>query len=83
MTAPDPLTPSQANHALDRLERRAKAARQAQEKADKALADRDDLAAKLADQGVKYADLAKAMDITVDGVTYVLRKVRLRRSQQS
>lgn len=73
------LTPSQTNAALAKLERKAAKARADQAKADASLAERDDYSATLADQGVKYADLAAAMGITVDGVTYVLRKVRQRR----
>lgn len=53
----------------------------AQAVADEKLNRRDDIAADLADRGVKYADLAEAMGITVDGVTYVLRKVRARRAK--
>lgn len=75
------LTPSQTNAALAKLERKAAKARADQAKADASLAERDDYSATLADKGVKYADLATAMGITVDGVTYVLRKVRQRRAQ--
>lgn len=76
------LTTSQTNAELARLERKTQAARTAQEKADAKLQERDLKAADLADKGVRYQDLAKAMGITVDGVTYVLRKVRARRSTQ-
>lgn len=74
------LTPSQINAGLARLERKTTAARDAQTRADAKLTERDDLAADLAEKGIRYVDLASAMDITVDGVTYVLRKVRLRRA---
>lgn len=67
---------------LKRLQEESAMARQVQAEADSRLAKRDETAADLADQGVKYADLAKAMGITPDGVTYVLRKVRKRRAQQ-
>jgi hypothetical protein len=63
-----------------RLEKATAAARTAQEKADQALAKRDDLATDLADKGATYQELADAMGITVDGVTYVLRKVRRARA---
>lgn len=53
-----------------------KAAQKAQTEADEKLTRRDQIAADLADQGETYAALAQAMGITVDGVTYVLRKVR-------
>lgn len=65
-----------ANATIRRLEQAAEAAKKAQDTADQKLAKRDTLATELADQGAKYADLANAMGITVDGVTYVLRKVR-------
>ena len=74
------MTPSQTNAELGRLERKSAKARDAQKKADAALQDRDAKAADLADKGVRYQDLAKAMGITVDGVTYVLRKVRRARA---
>lgn len=74
------MTPTQTNAALAKLERRTAKARTAQEKADAALLDRDELATDLADQGVRYQDLATAMGITPDGVTYVLRKTRARRA---
>lgn len=76
------LTATQTNAALAKLERKTKAARDAQTKADTKLTERDELAADLAEKGIRYVDLASAMDITVDGVTYVLRKVRLRRAAQ-
>lgn len=67
---------------LKRLAEASAMARQVQAEADARLAKRDEMAADLADQGVKYADLAQAMGITPDGVTYVLRKVRQRRAQK-
>lgn len=70
------MTPAETK----RLEKATEQARTAQEKADAALAKRDDLATDLADQGATYAELATAMGITVDGVTYVLRKVRRARA---
>lgn len=73
------MNPTQTNAALAKLERHTAKAKTAQEKADQALQTRDDLATDLADQGVRYQDLATAMGITPDGVTYVLRKVRRRR----
>lgn len=76
------LTQSQTNAELNRLARKASQATDAQKKADQKLLERDEKAATLADQGVRYVDLAEAMGITVDGVTYVLRKVRQRRAQQ-
>jgi hypothetical protein len=66
-----------------RLEKATEAARTAQEKADAALAKRDDLATDLADAGATYQELADAMGITVDGVTYVLRKVRRARAAEA
>lgn len=63
------------------LKRKTDAAKNAQAKADQALASRDDLATDLADKGVTYGALAEAMGITVDGVTYVLRKVRRARQK--
>jgi hypothetical protein len=80
MNAAKPLTPSQTQAALAKLERRTEDAKKAQALADAKLAERDELATTLADRGVKYADLAAAMGITVDGVTYVLRKVRRART---
>lgn len=76
------LTQSQTNAELNRLARKTSQATDAQKKADQKLLERDEKAATLADQGVRYVDLAEAMGITVDGVTYVLRKVRQRRAQQ-
>ena len=75
------LTSTQQNAGLARLERKTKAARDAQAKADAKLRERDDYAHELANGGVRYQDLAAAMGITVDGVTYVLRKVRSRLGQ--
>ena len=75
------LTPTQQSTELARLERKAKAARDAQAKADAKLQERDDKAADLADAGLRYQDIASAIGITVDGVTYILRKVRKRRAQ--
>lgn len=63
-----------------RLEKATEKARTAQDKADAALAYRDDLATDAADDGATYQELADAMGITVDGVTYVLRKVRRARA---
>lgn len=57
-----------------------KRAATAKEKADQALAKRDELATDLADAGATYAELAECMGITVDGVTYSLRKVRRARA---
>ncbi len=65
---------------LSDLEHAAREAREAQTGADDRMAERNALAAKLADSGVKYAALASAMGITVDGVTYVLRRVRRART---
>lgn len=64
----------------ERLEKATAAHTTAQEKADAALNKRDGIAADLADKGATYAVLAAAMGISVDGVTYVLRKVRRARS---
>ncbi len=50
------------------------------ERAAASLEKRDLLAADLADKGASYSDLAEAMGITQDGVTYVLRKVRAARA---
>lgn len=72
------LTTHQQTTRLERLAKKAQAARDAQTKADLKLKERDAYAAELADNGIRYQDLAKAMGITVDGVTYVLRKVRNR-----
>lgn len=63
-----------------RLEKAADAATKAQADADAKLAKRDALATDLADAGATYQELAAAMGITVDGVTYVLRKVRRARA---
>ena len=79
MAEKKPLTPAQQTAALTRLAGRTTKAAEAQKKADAALQARDELATDLADAGVRYQDLAEAMDITPDGVTYVLRKVRQRR----
>ena len=65
-----------ARATIKALEAAAGAARKAQETADAKLARRDAMAAELADAGTNYRALAAAMGITVDGVTYVLRKVR-------
>lgn len=65
---------------LERLKRATHRATMAQTKADAELAKRDDLATDLADRGARYSDLAAAMGITTDGVTYVLRKVRRART---
>lgn len=73
------LTPAKTSAALTRLAGKTTKAKTAQEKAERALTERDELATDLADQGVRYQDLAEAMGITQDGVTYVLRKVRARR----
>lgn len=70
------MTPAQIRSGLDRLARKASAAAKAKAKATDTLRERDQLAAELADAGVKWADLATAMGITVEGVTYVLRKMR-------
>lgn len=73
------LTPAQLAGGLTRLAAKAKAARDAQAKADAKLEERNELAAKLADGGARYQDLATAIGITVDGVTYVLRRARARK----
>lgn len=73
------LTPTQLQSGLARLATKAKAARDAQAKADTRLEERNELAAKLADGGARYQDLANAIGITVDGVTYVLRRARSRK----
>lgn len=65
-----------ATPTIDRVKKAAEVHRAAQQRADQALAKRDQLAAKAAGEGVTYGALATAMGITVDGVTYVLRKVR-------
>lgn len=64
-----------------RLEKATAAATKAQADADAKLAKRDDIATDLADAGATYQELADAMGITVDGVTYVLRKVRRARQR--
>lgn len=69
------MTPAETK----RLEKATEAAKKAQVDADARLAKRDDLATDLADAGATYQELADAMGITVDGVTYVLRKVRRQR----
>lgn len=61
---------------LARLATKTTQATEAQKKAVAKLAERDNLAADLADKGARYQDLADAMGITTDGVTYVLRKIR-------
>lgn len=73
------LTPAQLQSGLARLTAKSKAARDAQAKADTRLEERNTLAASLADKGVRYQDLANAIGITVDGVTYVLRRARSRK----
>jgi DNA-binding CsgD family transcriptional regulator len=69
-----------AKATLNTLEKATEAAEKARQGAEDKLARRDSIALALADQGVTYAELAKAMNITPDGVTYVLRKVRARKS---
>ena len=63
-----------------RLEKATEAARKAQADADAKLEKRDNLATDAADDGATYQELAECMGITVDGVTYVLRKVRRARA---
>lgn len=70
------MTPTERRRLIAATER----ATAAQEKADDLLNKRDDVAADLAAKGATYAELAACMGITVDGVTYVLRKVRARRA---
>lgn len=69
-----------AKATLKTLESASAAHLKAQKTADEKLARRDTIALELADAGTTYADLAGAMGITPDGVTYVLRKVRSRRA---
>lgn len=70
-----------AKATLKTLTAAAEALAKAQGAAEQKLARRNAIAAELADAGVKYDDLAKAMGITPDGVTYVLRKVRATRKE--
>lgn len=79
MTGTKPRTPSIAA-LVTRLTKATTAAQTANQKAEDALAKRDAIAVQAADAGVTYARLAEAMGITVDGVTYVLRKVRRART---
>jgi DNA-directed RNA polymerase specialized sigma24 family protein len=58
------------------LRQRAGILANAQEAVDVALQKRDAAALSLANRGHHYQELAEAMGITVDGVTYVLRKAR-------
>lgn len=67
---------------LTRLETLARSVRKAEGKAADDLVKRDDLALDLAGDGITYAELAKAMGISEDGVTYALRKARARRAQR-